>query len=232
MFLNQLLLELQLPTHGWCSHSFHGRCVATPQLCWHRIMRPQVPSMKQLRTTDWGTFINILFWNLNSWDTASTLAGEVDNPTNTFPRALKWTLLGVTAIYVVPLLVATGICIPDIQPGTCQAHSVCGCLPEPAIHESVASCIRLSGMAHPWLKDKLSKFCASGRRSAKAKCLGCRRAGLLHAIWCEDGPVPNYATQPMVCVFGGVGPAVQVFEGPSVSQKAVISCLMNASLQM
>ena len=42
---------------------------------------------------DWGSakwlpFLNVMFWNLNYWDSVSTLAGEVANPSRTFPRAL------------------------------------------------------------------------------------------------------------------------------------------------
>ncbi|MBA0597927.1 hypothetical protein Gorai_007708 [Gossypium raimondii] len=38
--------------------------------------------------TDWSLFFNTLFWNLNFWDNASSLAGEVDRPQKTFPKAL------------------------------------------------------------------------------------------------------------------------------------------------
>eukprot|EP00667_Euglena_gracilis_P007208 EG_transcript_7277 len=81
----------------------------------------QIPSAEQWQHIDWRTFLNVLFWSLNSWDSASTLAGEVENPTRTFPRALHWTLLAVTAVYVLPLLVATGICVPTPK-GECQSH--------------------------------------------------------------------------------------------------------------
>eukprot|EP00668_Euglena_longa_P018621 GGOE01023211.1.p1 GENE.GGOE01023211.1~~GGOE01023211.1.p1 ORF type:complete len:407 (-),score=119.19 GGOE01023211.1:124-1344(-) len=81
----------------------------------------QVPSVEQWGHVDWRTFLNVLFWSLNSWDSASTLAGEVESPTRTFPKALLWTLLAVTVVYVLPLLVATGICIPTPK-GGCQSH--------------------------------------------------------------------------------------------------------------
>uniref|UniRef100_A0A0C9RLR7 TSA: Wollemia nobilis Ref_Wollemi_Transcript_12034_1921 transcribed RNA sequence n=1 Tax=Wollemia nobilis TaxID=56998 RepID=A0A0C9RLR7_9CONI len=57
---------------------------------------------------DWSLFFNTLFWNLNFWDNASTLAGEVEHPQRTFPRALL--CAGVLAClgYIVPLLAATG----------------------------------------------------------------------------------------------------------------------------
>ena len=37
---------------------------------------------------DWTLYINTLFWNLNFWDNASTLAGEVEQPQKMYPRAL------------------------------------------------------------------------------------------------------------------------------------------------
>lgn len=57
---------------------------------------------------DWSLYFNTLFWNLNFWDNASTLAGEVDNPQRTFPRALL--CAGVLAClgYILPLMAGTG----------------------------------------------------------------------------------------------------------------------------
>lgn len=43
---------------------------------------------KPLGEVDWLSYMNIMFWNLNSWDAISTLAGEVRNPSKLFPRAL------------------------------------------------------------------------------------------------------------------------------------------------
>ena len=62
-----------------------------------------------LSNVDWRTYLNILFWNLNYWDSASTLAGEVADPSKTFPRALAGALGLVYATYLVPLLVGTGV---------------------------------------------------------------------------------------------------------------------------
>nr|CAD1819483.1 unnamed protein product [Ananas comosus var. bracteatus] len=39
------------------------------------------------KALDLRTYFNSMFWNLNYWDKASTLAGEVDNPSRSFPRA-------------------------------------------------------------------------------------------------------------------------------------------------
>ncbi|KAI3887084.1 hypothetical protein MKW92_028280 [Papaver armeniacum] len=57
---------------------------------------------------DWNVYLNTLFWNLNFWDNASTLAGEVDNPQKTFPRALFSAGLIACLGYLIPLLATIG----------------------------------------------------------------------------------------------------------------------------
>lgn len=57
---------------------------------------------------DWNLFFNTLFWNLNFWDNVSTLAGEVEEPQKTFPRALFASGLLTCLGYLIPLLAATG----------------------------------------------------------------------------------------------------------------------------
>lgn len=57
---------------------------------------------------DWRLFFNTLFWNLNFWDNASTLAGEVDKPQKTFPTALLAAGLLTSVAYLMPLLAGTG----------------------------------------------------------------------------------------------------------------------------
>ncbi|KAH7372559.1 hypothetical protein KP509_17G009800 [Ceratopteris richardii] len=57
---------------------------------------------------DWTTYLNTLFWNLNYWDSVSTLAGEVDRPHKTLPKALFYAVLMVICSYLVPLLAGTG----------------------------------------------------------------------------------------------------------------------------
>jgi len=52
--------------------------------------------------------LNTLFWNLNYWDSISTLAGEVDNPKRTLPKALLYALILVVLGYFFPLLIGTG----------------------------------------------------------------------------------------------------------------------------
>lgn len=63
---------------------------------------------------DWVTLLNVLFWNLNYWDTASTLAGEVAEPERTFPRALSLAVVMVATTYVVPLAVCSAA-LPEGQ---------------------------------------------------------------------------------------------------------------------
>lgn len=63
---------------------------------------------------DWAMYLNTLFWNLNFWDSASTLAGEVEQPQKTFPIALFSAGLLTCLAYIIPLLAATGA-IPLVQ---------------------------------------------------------------------------------------------------------------------
>lgn len=57
---------------------------------------------------DWALFFNTLFWNLNFWDSASTLAGEVENPQKTYPKALFSAGIFACLAYLIPLMAATG----------------------------------------------------------------------------------------------------------------------------
>jgi amino acid transporter len=56
----------------------------------------------------WRPFVNNLFWNLNSFDVGASFAGEVENPDQVFPRAMKMSLVFVVLSYLLPLLVALG----------------------------------------------------------------------------------------------------------------------------
>ncbi|ERN15644.1 hypothetical protein AMTR_s00048p00199050 [Amborella trichopoda] len=61
-----------------------------------------------MRNVDWNLYLNTLFWNLNYWDSISTLAGEVENPRRTLPKALFYALILVVSGYFVPLLTGIG----------------------------------------------------------------------------------------------------------------------------
>lgn len=57
---------------------------------------------------NWRGYFNSLFWNLNYWDKASTLAGEIEKPSKTFPKALLGAVVLVVSSYLIPLLAGTG----------------------------------------------------------------------------------------------------------------------------
>ncbi|KAL3722742.1 hypothetical protein ACJRO7_035019 [Eucalyptus globulus] len=71
-------------------------------------LKPSRWLMVDLDNVDWGLYLNTLFWNLNYWDSISTLTGEVDNPSKTLPRALFYALILVVLGYFFPLLIGTG----------------------------------------------------------------------------------------------------------------------------
>jgi amino acid transporter len=52
--------------------------------------------------------ISIALWNYIGWDNASTVQGEVKDPSRTYPRALAFALPIVTLGYLLPLLAALG----------------------------------------------------------------------------------------------------------------------------
>jgi len=53
--------------------------------------------------TDWFNLFNVLFWNFGGFDCISTVAGEVENPAKTLPRALLCAIVMVVLAYLVPL---------------------------------------------------------------------------------------------------------------------------------
>jgi amino acid transporter len=55
------------------------------------------------------TFLNIMFWNLNSWENCSVLSGEISNPQRTLPKAIFLALIITVLGYLVPLVVAIGV---------------------------------------------------------------------------------------------------------------------------
>ncbi|XP_026663243.2 polyamine transporter PUT1-like isoform X1 [Phoenix dactylifera] len=71
-------------------------------------LRPKRWLVVNLHNVDWNLYLNTLFWNLNYWDSISTLAGEVDNPSKTLPKALFYALILVVVGYLYPLLAGTG----------------------------------------------------------------------------------------------------------------------------
>ena len=73
-----------------------------------------IPKLKPSRwlevekDVDWSLYLNTLFWNLNYWDSISTVAGEVENPKKTLPKSLFYALILVVLGYFFPLLIGTG----------------------------------------------------------------------------------------------------------------------------
>ena len=57
---------------------------------------------------DWNTYLNTLFWNLNYWDSVSTLVGEVDSPHKTLPKKLFFGVILVVGSYMAPPLRGIG----------------------------------------------------------------------------------------------------------------------------
>jgi len=56
----------------------------------------------------WRGLLNNLFWNLNSYDSAASFAGEVRDVSTTYPRGIFLGAIITFVCYVFPLLVATG----------------------------------------------------------------------------------------------------------------------------
>ncbi|CAI9104293.1 OLC1v1002934C1 [Oldenlandia corymbosa var. corymbosa] len=71
-------------------------------------IRPQRWFAVDFGKVDWRGYFNSLFWNLNYWDKASTVAGEVEDPRKTFPKALYGAVALVVCAYLIPLLSGTG----------------------------------------------------------------------------------------------------------------------------
>ncbi|KAJ4847560.1 hypothetical protein Tsubulata_015375 [Turnera subulata] len=78
--------------------------MAIPKIHPHRWLSLGQKGMKK----DWNLFFNILSWNLNFWDNVSTLAGEVDRPSKTFPLALFTAVILITVSYMIPLFAVIG----------------------------------------------------------------------------------------------------------------------------
>ncbi|XVF32868.1 hypothetical protein REPUB_Repub17cG0119900 [Reevesia pubescens] len=78
--------------------------IAIPKIQPHRWLSLGQKGVKR----DWNLFFNTLFWNLNFWDNVSTLAGEVDKPQKTFPRALLVAVIFTCVAYLVPLFAVIG----------------------------------------------------------------------------------------------------------------------------
>ena len=73
---------------------------------------PQVSPANWLQrtsSTDWPLLLSVLLWNTSGFDNAGCCAGEVKAPNRAYPRAMALTVILVTAAYLLPLAVGTGI---------------------------------------------------------------------------------------------------------------------------
>ncbi len=73
---------------------------------------PQVDPANWLQRSDsisWPLLLSTLLWNTSGWDNAGCCAGAVENPSHAYPRAMIFTVLLVTAAYLLPVAVGVGI---------------------------------------------------------------------------------------------------------------------------
>ena len=73
---------------------------------WH--MRWDVLTASPQKEADWPAIIGVVYWSTAGFDSASTIAGEVEAPARTLPRALALSVLSVILCTGLPLLVAAG----------------------------------------------------------------------------------------------------------------------------
>jgi amino acid transporter len=59
--------------------------------------------------------ILVAMWNYMGWDNSSTIAGEVDRPQRTYPRAMVGAVSLVALTYVLPI---AAVAVTDLSPGT------------------------------------------------------------------------------------------------------------------
>lgn len=80
---------------------------------WFRWPQEYVDNTNTLRTgveaVLWRPFLNNLFWNLNSFDSAASFSSEVEDPGRSFPRAMLWSSILVASSYLFPLLIVLGV---------------------------------------------------------------------------------------------------------------------------
>jgi amino acid transporter len=70
---------------------------------------PQPGEGPQHGTADFLAGVLVAMWNYMGWDNASTIAGEVDRPQRTYPRAILATVLLVALTYLLPVLAVSGV---------------------------------------------------------------------------------------------------------------------------
>ena len=105
-----LLSYTGLSVVGWTTVAL-GLAALSPFVVMVGVALPKIRPRRwgaTARAKDWKLLLNTLFWNLNGWDSVSTMAGEVDRPGRTFPAALVSAVCIGSLGYVLPLMAATG----------------------------------------------------------------------------------------------------------------------------
>lgn len=72
---------------------------------------PQVWTMMP-KTLDWGLMFSVLLWSNTGWDALGAIAGEVSNPSKTYPLGISLALLMSSCAYIIPIVVSYSV-LPD-----------------------------------------------------------------------------------------------------------------------
>ncbi|HWH76861.1 MAG TPA: APC family permease [Candidatus Binatus sp.] len=89
-----------------------GLLVLAPFLAMFLLGIPQVDPTRWLQhgeSLNWPLLLSTLLWNTSGWDNAGCCASEVTDPQRTYPRAMVYTVLLVTAAYLLPVAVGIGV---------------------------------------------------------------------------------------------------------------------------
>lgn len=124
---------------------------------------PQVDPTQWLKhgnNISWPLLLSTLLWNTSGWDNAGCCAGDVENPQRAYPRAMIYTVVLVTAAYLLPVAVGIGV---DPHASSWKE----GDFPKVA-----------AAIGGPWLGSALT---LAGLVSA---------AGMLNALLCTSARVP------------------------------------------
>jgi len=65
--------------------------------------------LKPSDSTSWSLLLSTLLWNTSGWDNVGCCAGEVEQPSRVYPRAMFYTVLLVTTAYLLPVAVGVGV---------------------------------------------------------------------------------------------------------------------------
>jgi amino acid transporter len=79
---------------------------------------PQTDPPRWLQQSDsigWPLLLSTLLWNTSGWDNAGCCAGEVEHPNRNYPRGMIFTVILVTAIYLLPVAVGVGLAPEQTQ---------------------------------------------------------------------------------------------------------------------